>query len=117
MFIIVCGGRGYSDKDHVYKVLDGLAADMWKLGERLIGVIHGAATGADALGAQWARDRGLAPVAVPANWDFYGRKAGPIRNRWMAALNPIRVIVFPGGDGTADMVEAAREMELFVEFA
>lgn len=100
--ILVCGGRGYADKEYLYTVLDSLDALT-----RIDMVIHGGARGADELGGQWARDRGRGCAAVPANWDFYGRKAGYIRNTWMAELGPDTVVAFPGGTGTTMMKDIA----------
>jgi hypothetical protein len=57
------------------------------------------------------------PVAFPANWDFYQRRAGYLRNSAMAdildALDLTRVVVevmmFPGNVGTNMMKEIAEE--------
>lgn len=68
-------------------------------------VIHGAARGADSLAGEWARKRGIAELACPADWKAHGKAAGPIRNQQM--INdacPDAAVAFPGGTGTADMV-------------
>ena len=50
-------------------------------------------------------ERGVAE----ADWAKHGRKAGPIRNqRMIDEGRPDLVVAFPGGTGTADMVERAR---------
>lgn len=46
---------------------------------------------------------------VPANWDVFDRRAGPVRNSWMLDLKPDLVIAFPGGRGTQNMVEQAKK--------
>lgn len=108
--VLVCGGRGYDDRDRVFRVLDGLhASDP-------IGLLrHGDAPGADALADEWARRRGVRRDPVPAEWDRYRRldgknPAGAIRNRVMLVREPrpVLVVAFPGGDGTADMVRQSR---------
>lgn len=101
--ILVCGGRDYRRWDEVCRVLDrtpGISA-----------VVHGAASGADSLAHQWAVSRGIAHRAFPANWGLYGRRAGFLRNEQMLHENPdiAEVIAFPGGKGTAHMVDAARK--------
>lgn len=50
--ILVCGGRGYADKERAEQVL-------WDLNRKdvILGLIHGCATGADKLGADWMRER------------------------------------------------------------
>ncbi len=68
-------------------------------------LIHGAAKGADTLAENWARSRQVNYHGVPAKWDQHGNSAGPIRNEEMLALGPEGCVAFPGGTGTADMVE------------
>lgn len=71
-------------------------------------VIHGAARGADTLAAEWARDRGIPVLPFPADWDSHPRAAGPIRNAQMLREGkPDVVIAFPGGRGTANMIDQA----------
>lgn len=105
MRLLVCGGRRYSDRDHVFSSLDRAHAKR-----PVTLLIHGAGTGADALADQWARSRGVPVKAFPADWDRYGRGAGPIRNRAMLYDGqPEGVVAFPGGAGTGNMVALARE--------
>lgn len=108
MKILVCGGRDFSDRDALFAALDAAHE------RRPIQVlIHGAARGADSLAGEWADERGVLSAAMKALWEKHGRKAaGPIRNRGMLLLRPDGVIAFPGGSGTADMVAAAREVDV-----
>lgn len=47
-------------------------------------------------------------MRMDANWDFYAKRAGSIRNGWMLKwAQPELVIAFPGGIGTANMKEQA----------
>ena len=103
MKVLVCGGRDYSDKVSVYSVLDSIAR------EEPIVLIHGDARGADRLADEWAVERGVPVVRMPANWKQYGLRAGPVRNAAMLNLKPDRVVAFTGGRGTADMVRRAEE--------
>jgi hypothetical protein len=101
---LVCGGRDYADSatfDAAMSELIGMFGVPSK-------VIHGAAKGADTLADQWAKRMAVDVVACPADWKKHGRAAGPIRNAEMLELSPARVIAFPGGRGTADMVKRAR---------
>jgi len=103
--ILVTGGRNYSDRGTVYAVLDRAHA---KHGIALL--IEGGATGADTLARDWATDRGVPVRTFPADWKTHGKAAGPIRNRQMLTDGkPDWVIAFPGGRGTANMVQQARE--------
>jgi hypothetical protein len=111
--VLVCGGRDYSDHELVCMVLDRIHAET-----PIDIVIHGGARGADSLAHAWAVDRRVAVVEVKANWKAHGRAAGPIRNQDMLdRWEPSMVLAFPGGRGTADMVDRARKAGVYVEHA
>lgn len=101
MIVLVCGGRRYSNRDYVFDTLDEIAADITLL-------IHGGAPGADTLANEWAKSRNVQCECYPAVWDMHGKAAGPLRNqRMLDEGKPDLVIAFPGGVGTADMVQRA----------
>lgn len=104
-WIIVCGGRHYADYNHVCRVL----WDLEKVRGRLF-VRHGGGSGADALADTWCRETDHSVVPVFAEWNKFGKKAGPLRNAIMLAMKPpVKLVVaFPGGRGTADMVRKAK---------
>jgi hypothetical protein len=65
--------------------------------------------GADSLAAAWAMSRGIPTLAFPADWKKDGKAAGFIRNATMLRDGrPELVVAFPGGKGTAHMVNLAR---------
>jgi hypothetical protein len=102
---IVCGGRDYRDSERVNRVLDAAVA---RLG--IEAIVQGVADGADYLAWQWADARDFPCGSFPANWKEHGRRAGPIRNQTMLdEAKPFCVIAFPGGRGTDDMKQRARE--------
>lgn len=97
---IVCGGRNWRGRAAVWRVLSQIQPTS---------VIEGGCpTGADKYAREWARDHSVGLLTVPAEWDKYGKAAGPLRNKRMLAEAPDVVIAFPGGRGTADMVRQAR---------
>ena len=107
------GGRYYTDYDKVKEILDEESPWM---------VIQGGASGADALAKKWCLANGVRCVTFHACWDFYGKRAGGLRNEWMLELLTrmcndssalIRVLAFPGGKGTKNMTTKATEW--FVE--
>src|ERR1700727_625335 len=103
MIILVTGGRDYHDHEKVSAVLSALhKANPIQI------VIHGGATGADSLAAIWAMTQGIHAASVPALWNVYGNRAGPLRNGAMLLLKPELLVAFPGGRGTANMVIQAR---------
>jgi hypothetical protein len=107
--ILVCGGRDYANTHALRQSLDEISGELG--GVELL--VHGDATGADTLAKEWAISRGITQQAFPAQWDVYGRAAGPIRNSEMASVlaafaNEGHVctgVAFPGGSGTRDMVK------------
>jgi predicted Rossmann-fold nucleotide-binding protein len=103
--VLVCGGRDYDDREQLYAALDKLHAK-----HRFSIVIAGGAKGADTLARDWAKLREVPVKVYVAAWERFGPKAGPIRNqRMLEKGKPDLVIAFPGGHGTADMVEKARQ--------
>jgi hypothetical protein len=104
--VVVCGGRRFNDRNLLFTELDKLHTAYW-----IDQIINGGSGGADKLAREWARRNHVALATYPAEWDRYGRRAGPIRNQQMLdEEKPDVVLAFPGGDGTADMVRRARSV-------
>lgn len=133
MRVLVCGGREFgdiSDKtdpayiDRLaeykfgYDYLVRMATESWprtpedEYGNWLpaVTIISGEATGADCIGMDFAIVNWTGYEGYPADWKKYGKKAGYIRNKQMLDEGkPDLVIAFPGGKGTAMMVEIAKK--------
>ena len=107
MRVLVCGGRSYFDREWIFHVLD-----HYHSSNAFTCLIHGAATGADSIAAEWAWSR--VPIEpYPADWDRYGRGAGMRRNAQMLREGkPNVVIAFPGGSGTLNMILQSRRANL-----
>lgn len=105
MKIIVTGGRNYSNKEMVWIVLDSLKPTE---------IIHGGASGADQLASRYAIERKINQKTYRADWDRYGKSAGPIRNQLMISENKDAdlVVAFPGGLGTSGCIRIARSVAL-----
>ena len=75
-------------------------------------IIHGDCRGADRMAGEVAELLGIQVHKVPADWDTYGNKAGPIRNSIMLGYMPKMVIAFhndiENSKGTKDMVTKAK---------
>ena len=91
------------------------------VGRSVLALLHGAAPGADQAIAAAADQLGWPVIACPALWRQHGRAAGPIRNRQMLhhaiallATAPagaaLQVVAFPGGAGTASLVQHTRAL-------
>jgi hypothetical protein len=75
MRVLVCGDRNWVDKDAVRRELEKFPKDTV--------VLEGEARGADTLGRDVAEELGLTVEKYPADWNQYGKAAGPIRNKEM----------------------------------
>jgi hypothetical protein len=113
MRVLVCGGRDYRNESHVYKVLNGIHKET-----PIALVINGGACGADTFAGWWAARAEIPCLSVPAKWNKYGSKAGPMRNDLMCREHaPDLVVAFPGGKGTANMIATATDYGIRVVFA
>lgn len=106
--LLVCGGRDFHNWRFVYAKLD----EFRTLRPDIDRVVHGGATGADALAGLWAHNNGIEPKAYRAAWrpnGIFDKAAGPKRNRrMMQDARPDYAVAFPGGPGTKNMVAVAR---------
>ena len=111
MKVIVCGGRNWTDTKATYAFLDRINK-RWPIDV----IIEGDARGADRMAGYWARKNKIENRKYPADWGTHGRAAGPIRNQEMLDKEqPGLVVAFPGGRGTADMVNRAHQAGIRVE--
>ena len=101
--VVVCGGRGFGDIDLFDYVMRGVDPKL---------IIHGNATGADALADSWA-DAYHIPKLVykpDRSLDGPGRDWKFRRNeRMLRESSPTMVVAFPGGPGTAHTISVARK--------
>jgi YspA, cpYpsA-related SLOG family len=115
MRVLVTGGRDYRDQRRVDEALDTIHAVT-----PIEVIIHGAATGADSLAADWAQRHRVPIDPFPADWENtdampcrigvnrhgkrFNKLAGFNRNtRMVTELGTAGLcVVFPGGAGTQD---------------
>lgn len=89
MKILVAGSRNYNDYNKIKNILSYMKD---KYGE--FTVIQGGQRGADLLAKQAANELGLPVIQKDAQWNLYGKAAGPIRNKLMLMEKPDLVIIF-----------------------
>lgn len=113
--VLVCGDRNWTDATVIRETLARVVAQA----RGPVTVVHGMARGADSLGAAAAAGLGLNVEGYPANWNKYGRAAGPIRNKKMLDSGLDRVLAFhhdlDQSKGTANMVKIATKAGVPVE--
>lgn len=99
MRVAVTGGRDYDDAETIERVFDALPSTVT--------IINGGCRGADFLCMIEAKKRGMDIEIFRADWERYGKSAGPIRNSAMVDTADM-LIAFEGGKGTANCIRAAR---------
>lgn len=102
MKILIAGGRDFKSNE-IYE--NFLCASLRFL--NCTEVVSGGAKGADAFGEFCAKKLGIPVKRFDADWEEYGRMAGPIRNKQMAEYCD-KVILLKGGNGTDSMRNEAR---------
>ena len=108
MRVLICGDRHWENREAIRSWLAKL--QDWGYDT----VIEGGAKGADRIAEQEARLMGFTVIEFPAEWDLYGRAAGPIRNKQMIVEGKPELVVAFHSDitqskGTANMVSQARK--------
>ena len=106
MKVIVAGGRDFFPE---FKHSQWLTEQLHEL--KATHIISGKARGADSFGEEIGRLLRLDIIEYPANWDRYGKKAGPLRNEEMAKVADA-CILFPGGQGTKNMRDLAEAYDV-----
>lgn len=111
MRVLICGGRNWVDKDAIRRELEKFSKDTV--------VIEGEARGADTLGREVAEEMGFEVEAYPADWEQYGKAAGPIRNKEMLIQGkPDMVLAFhrriSESKGTTHMMKIANKAGVVV---
>lgn len=102
MRVLITGSRHWQHKGMVKRAILQSEATV---------IIHGGASGADAIADSVGKALGLEVISCPANWRDHGRSAGPRRNQAMLDDHrPDLVLAFPLPDsrGTWDMVDRAK---------
>lgn len=105
--IAVVGSRGFDDYARLVSVLQPHLPAV---------LVSGGAQGADALAERLARERGLTIDVIPADWQRYGRGAGPIRNKQIVESADLVIAFWDGKSrGTRSALSHADKMGIPVE--
>lgn len=106
--VVIAGCRDYTNYEEAKAYIDHCLSNIRK--ENTIIIVSDGARGADMLGERYARENRFAIKRCPADWDKYGKSAGPRRNREMAQMSDY-VICFwnEKSKGTGSMILYARQ--------
>lgn len=102
MKVIIAGSRYIEDYNLVAQAIDDSGFEITE-------VVSGCSRGVDKIGESWARSHGIPIEHYQADWQNFGKAAGPVRNRGMAQYaDALIAILAPGSKGTADMIRQAK---------
>lgn len=109
MKIIIAGGRNYTD----YQKLKTECNQILQNQNNIEIVSGGHYKGADKLGEQFATEKGFKLTKFPADWNKYGKTAGPKRNKQMAKYADALIVFWDGkSKGTKNMIQLANHSKL-----
>ncbi len=103
MRILVCGDRNWKDRECITREL--LRYDNTSI------IVQGCCRGADMMAAESCKMLGYHCEGYPADWERYGRAAGPMRNKRMLDTGIHLVLCFHNdignSKGTKNMMNQA----------
>jgi len=100
MRVLIAGSRFYTDYQKILAIVRSIDIDL---------VIAGGCRGADTLAVRAARQCGIKYIEYPADWQRFGKSAGPRRNQQMLDIEkPDLLLVFhedlASSKGSRDML-------------
>ena len=108
--IVVAGCRDYDNYEEAKEYIDKCISRIKNEYELVF--VSGGCRGADKLGERYAREFGYKVEYYPAEWEKYGKSAGPKRNEQMAKIVDYVICFWDGkSKGTKSMIEYAEKYE------
>ncbi len=105
--LVVAGCRDFNDYSLLAQALDKYITSL--IDNKNIIIISGCAEGADKLGELYASENNLKVEKFPAEWEKYGKYAGPRRNEQMAKVADAVIVFWDGKSrGTQSMIKYAK---------
>lgn len=104
--VVIAGCRYYQNYEQAKQYIERCLCRLKR--EHTIIILSGGCTGADKLGERYATEMGLAVERYTANWEKYGKSAGPRRNEEMARQCDYVICFWDGKSrGTRSMIACA----------
>lgn len=113
MRILITGSRHYNNFTEMYWILSTIINKL-EINPNQTTIIHGNSRGADKIAGYASNALGFKLEVYPANWNKYGKAAGPIRNKEMVNSNVDLVLAFPIGtsNGTRNTMKQANNKNI-----
>ncbi len=102
MKLAIVGSRNFTDYKRFSQIIG-------KIKGQITLIVSGGARGADTLAERYAKEKAIPYLIFPANWDKYGKQAGPLRNQDIVD-NADTMVAFlaPESRGTKDSIKKAQ---------
>jgi len=116
MKVIVAGSRDFNDYVTAKAFIDNCLSE-YATSDFVF--ISGECRGADRIGERYAKENGFRIERFPAEWNKFGRAAGPIRNKRMAEACDILICFWDGESrGTASVIDFCKKKnkKIFIKF-
>lgn len=114
--LVVAGSRSITDETFVFSEIQKMIEELTALNPDSIVIVEGEAPGVDRLAKIYAQSVGLKYRPMHADWDWYPKTAGFIRNQFQAMYGThLLAIIREGSPGTKDMINRASKEGLMVK--
>ena len=107
MKLAIVGCRDYRNKEEFIFLMNTFFKN-----QDITKIVSGGASGTDLMAKNYAQERGIAYKEFPANWNQYGKAAGPIRNKEIVDYSD-KVVAFwdMQSRGTKSTIEIAKQQD------
>ena len=107
--VVVAGCRDFNDYARAKVFIDKCIRNIRY--QYTLVFVSGGCRGADMLGERYAKENGFAVERYSADWETYGKAAGPVRNRQMAEIADYVICFWDGKSrGTSSMLDLATSL-------
>lgn len=104
--VVVAGCRNYNNYEEAKNYIDYCISRIKS--EYTLIFVSGGCKGADSLGERFANENGFLIERYEADWEKYGKGAGPLRNYKMAQTGDYFICFWDGiSKGTKSMIDFA----------
>lgn len=106
MKAIIAGTRTFNNYDYLKTIINLKVEERPQITE----IVSGGAKGADALGERFAAEHKIPLKIFPADWNRFGKAAGPLRNEQMALYADMLIAFWDyESQGTFHMIKTMHE--------
>ncbi len=105
--VLIAGSRNYDNYREAKKYIDFCISNI-RLKYTLV-FVSGNCRGADSLGEKYAAENSFNLELYPADWNRFGKRAGPLRNKYMVEISDYIICFWDGKSrGTKSVIDFAQ---------